>query len=98
MPRKTILFLAATLWLACSAAWAGEVIQGVMAAEDTKAQTVTVKDELDNKEKVFDVSTAKIGAKPEKGNVLRIAFEKKGDKNIAIKVMNVTKQNLLKEK
>ena len=45
----------------------------------------------------FDLSTAKIGIVPEPGDILRIAFKIKGDTKVAIKVMNVSKQDLRKK-
>jgi hypothetical protein len=46
----------------------------------------------------FEISDAMIGAKPEKGNILRIAFIEEGGKKKALKIMNVTKQDLRKQK
>ena len=45
----------------------------------------------------FDLSQAKIGLKPEPGDVLRIAYVIEGEKNLALKVMNVSKQDLRKK-
>lgn len=45
----------------------------------------------------FDFSEAKIGIKPEPGDILRIAFTSKGNAKLAIKVMNVSKQDLRKK-
>lgn len=77
-------------------ALAGEVIQGTCLAYDEQAKTITLQNEIDQTEVVFDVSQAKIGLKPETGNLLRIAFYKEGAKFVALKVMNVTKQSLSK--
>jgi hypothetical protein len=48
-------------------------------------------------ESVYDVSTAQIGIPPQPGDVLRIAYDVKGTDRIAIKVMNVSKQDLRKK-
>ncbi|MEW5722252.1 MAG: hypothetical protein AB1896_04040 [Thermodesulfobacteriota bacterium] len=80
-----------------SAAWAGEVLQGTCLKFDQTAKTLTVQNEIDQKEFVFDVSGAKIGLEPEPGNVLRIAYRQVDGKNVAFKVMNITKQSLRKE-
>jgi hypothetical protein len=76
---------------------AAEVVQGTCLSVDNQAKTLTVQNEIDKTEVVLDLSHAKIGLKPEKGNIVRIAFRKEGNKNIALKVMNVTKQNLRKD-
>ncbi|MFZ0133561.1 MAG: hypothetical protein WAK95_13560 [Desulfobacterales bacterium] len=46
---------------------------------------------------VFDVSTAQIGIPPAPGDVLRIAYVVEGGTNKALKVMNVSKQDLRKK-
>jgi len=48
-------------------------------------------------ENVYDVSAAKVGIKPEPGDILRIAFTQEGDTRKAAKVMNVSKQDLRKK-
>lgn len=48
-------------------------------------------------ENVYDVSVAKVGIKPEPGDILRIAFTQEGDTRKAAKVMNVSKQDLRKK-
>lgn len=45
----------------------------------------------------FDCSNAKIGITPVPGDILRIAYKIKGDTKTAIKVMNVSKQDLRKK-
>jgi hypothetical protein len=45
----------------------------------------------------FDVSTAKVGAPPEPGDVVRVAFLDQGGKMVALRVMNVTRQDLTKQ-
>lgn len=46
---------------------------------------------------VYDASGALIGASPKPGDVLRIAYEVKGTQRVALKVMNVTRQDLMKK-
>ncbi len=48
-------------------------------------------------EAVYDVSLAKIGISPEPGDILRIAYTMEGEKKMAAKVMNVSKQDLRKK-
>lgn len=42
----------------------------------------------------FDVQKAKIGLTPQPGDILRIAYRVQGEANLALKVMNVSKQDL----
>lgn len=45
----------------------------------------------------FDISSARVGARPEPGDVVRLAFVKRNGSRVALKVMNVTKQDLSKQ-
>ena len=45
----------------------------------------------------FDVSTAKIGRLPEPGDILRISYKIEGTGKTALKIMNVSKQDLMKK-
>ena len=45
----------------------------------------------------FDVSDAKIGADPQPGDILRVAYNANGKAKKALKVMNVSKQDLRKK-
>ena len=49
------------------------------------------------KTSVYDFSKAEIGVPAAVGDVLRIAFKVKGNEKMAVKVMNVTKQDLMKK-
>lgn len=46
---------------------------------------------------VFNISQAKVGLAPEAGNIIRVAFFERKEGNMAIKVMNVSKQDLRKK-
>lgn len=46
---------------------------------------------------MYDASAALIGASPKTGDILRIAYEVKGTQRVALKVMNVTRQDLMKK-
>jgi hypothetical protein len=88
--------------------FAAEVIQGECMEFNSETKIIKVR-EYDtnfsqNKygnptsiESEFDVSTAKIGANPAPGDIVRIAYKIEGNKKIAIKVMDVTKQDLMKK-
>ncbi|MCF8034901.1 MAG: hypothetical protein K9K66_17110 [Desulfarculaceae bacterium] len=45
-------------------------------------------------EATFDIAKAKVGLLPDKGNIIRVAYFQEGERLVAIKVMNVTKQDL----
>lgn len=87
---------------------AAEVVQGECIEYNTDTKIIKIK-EYDtnfsqNKygnptsiESEFDISQAKIGIKPEAKDILRIAYQIDGNKKVAIKVMNVSKQDLMKK-
>ena len=104
--RITILSIL-VLFLA-TGAWAGEVTQGRF-VQTGATPTVLVLEEYDTNftdenrygtptgiMSEFDVSQPKIGIKPEPGDILRIVFTDQGGLLKAIKVMNVSKQDLRK--
>jgi len=88
---------------------AAEVSQGKCIQFDESTQKITIEayDTQFSKEfpygqptganEVFDVSTAAIGIHPEPGDILRLAWVEKGDSRSALKVMNVSKQDLRKK-
>ncbi len=86
-----------------------EVAQGKCVKLDSANKTVTI-EEYDTdfakphiygkptgKESKFDIATAMIGADPSPGDILRIAYEVKGEQKIAFKVMNVTRQDIMRK-
>lgn len=88
---------------------AANVSHGKCITNDAKAKTVTI-EEYDltqtpenkygkptGKQSTFDLSEAMVGIAPQPGDILRIAWKEKGDKKMAIRVMNVTKQDLMKK-
>jgi len=46
---------------------------------------------------VYNLSNALIGMTPAVGDILRIAYEMKGTERMAIRVMNITRQDLMKK-
>ncbi|EPR41593.1 hypothetical protein dsx2_3112 [Desulfovibrio sp. X2] len=112
MRIKTIiasLAVAAVLTLWAGLAMAAEVAQGKCVSYNQDAKVIVI-DEYDTNptkqapygqptgvQSTFDVSGAKIGIKPEPGDVLRIAFASEGSARKASKVMNVSKQDLRKK-
>ncbi len=105
--KRAIVSLAATAALTGFAglALAGEVFQGTAISFDAGANKLVLKNSEPDKNKVpktmtevtFDTSTAKIGLAPAAGDKIRVAYDQKGDKLMAVKVMNVTKQDLRKK-
>ena len=105
--KRAIVILAAVMALTGFAglALAGEVFQGVAVSFDPAANKLVLKNSEPDKNKVpktmtevtFDTSTAKIGLAPAAGDKIRVAYDQKGDKLMAVKVMNVTKQDLRKK-
>ena len=107
------LFLSVTPLLALLfvsfSATAAEVSQGKCIWHDKAKQTITL-EEYDikfdrdypyghptGKNTVYDVSKALIGLTPEPGDILRIAYRTNGPEKVAYKVMNVSKQDLMKK-
>lgn len=100
--------LALTLLLAASA-FAAEVVQGKCLNYDTAAKTIVVEEYDINFDKdfkyghptgiqsTFEVADANVGINPEPGDILRIAFNVEGTARKALKVMNVSKQDLRKK-
>ena len=89
-------------------AFAADVVQGKCIEYNTETQLIKIiefdtnfsQDKYGNPtsiESEFDVSHAKVGIAPEPGNILRIAYRIDGNKKVAIKVMNVSKQDLMKK-
>ncbi len=102
------LALASSLLLAAVAAQAQDVAQGKCVSFDKAAKSLVIEEYDANFSKEnpygkptgietsFDLAGAKVGLEPEAGNILRIAYRAEGDKKAAVKVMNVTKQDLKK--
>lgn len=110
MKRLVALTLALALgMMLAAAAQAAEVVQGKCLGYDQTAKTITVEEydinfSADFKyghptgiQSIFNVTEAKIGILPEAGDILRIAYNVQGADKKAIKVMNVSKQDLRKK-
>ena len=112
MKSKMLLWAVMLVFMASLGAGyaaASEVSQGKCVAFDKDKKMVTI-EEYDIQfskenpygkgtgvESVYDVSTAKIGIAPEPGDILRLAYVVKGSEKVALKVMNVSKQDLRKK-
>lgn len=104
----TVLTLAVALIFIVPAAMAAEVVQGKCVAIDEKKNTYTVEiyDTTKSKEHPYGITTNKtividytnalIGKAPEPSDIIRIAYKVEGGNNIGIRVMNITKQSIMR--
>lgn len=91
------------------AAFAADISQGKVLSYEKDKQILTIDEfNLDftkehwygtptGKKVAFNMSKALVGVLPADGDVVRIAFKKEGDVNMVIRLMNVTKQDLMKK-
>jgi hypothetical protein len=112
MKKRMLYFAGCLILVLCLSApcMAATVAQGKCVAYDQEKKTCTI-DEYDlnfSKENPYGKSTGKqlvfkmtdktlIGAMPEVGNVLRIAYEEQGPDKVIIRLQNVTKQDIMKK-
>jgi hypothetical protein len=107
--KTRAIMITLILVLLTATAWAGEVCQGRLISAGQAPAVFTI-EEYDTNFGVknpygvptgiinrYDVSAARIGIPPEPGDILRIAYEENGETRRAIKVMNVSKQDLRKK-
>jgi hypothetical protein len=73
-----------------------EVVEGTVVGFDETAQVVVVRDELaPDSELIISIADATVGAPPEVGDVVRIAYEERADRKVATRVMNISRQDEL---
>ncbi len=104
-----ILLPALLLGLFAAQAMAAEVVQGKCVMTNAAAKTVVIEEydinfSQDNPygmstgvQSTYDIGAAKTGIPAEPGDILRIAYDTKGETRVALKVMNVSKQDLRKK-
>jgi ribosomal protein S17 len=111
MKSKVLFYMAAVLLVLCLAAptMADTVAQGKCVSYDQDKKIIVIEDYDTNfskenkygkptgKQSTYNVANALIGATPAAGDILRIAFEEKGADRVAVRVMNVSKQDLMKK-
>ena len=111
MKSKVLLYVAAVLLVLCVAAptMADTVAQGKCVSYDQDKKIIVIEDYDTNfspenkygkptgKQSTYNVADALIGANPTAGDILRIAYEEKGADRVAVRVMNVSKQDLMKK-
>jgi hypothetical protein len=104
-----VVFVCLALMVLCvSPAEAAEVAQGKCIEYDREKMLITIEEydinfseqypygQPTGKTRVFKVSKALIGLTPELGDILRIAYKVLGAECVGLKVMNVSKQDLMK--
>ena len=111
MKTGILVCLTGMILILCLAAPAmsADVAQGKCLKFDTEKKTVTI-EEYDTdfakphvygkptgKKSTFNVATAMIGHDPNPGDILRIAYSAKSGEKVAFKVMNVTRQNIMRK-
>jgi len=109
MKRLVIALLLLAVLLAPVLGQGAEVAQGQCLGYSQEAMTLKIEEYDTNISKdtpygnptgivsQFDLGKAKVGITPETGDVVRIAYEIKEDQKVALKVMNVSKQDLRKK-
>jgi hypothetical protein len=111
MKTRICYFFTLLILILCLAvpAMAAEVAQGKCIKYDTDKNSLVIEEYDTNfspehkygrptgKQAVFDVSHALIGILPHPGDILRIAYDVKGNDKIGLKVMNVSKQDIMKK-
>lgn len=106
---KILVMLIALFMPMFGLCFAAEVSQGKCIMYDPEAKVIVI-EEYDTNfshehpygkstgiKNTYRIDKAKIGIKPEKGDILRIAYDIKNNERHAIKVMNVSKQDLRKK-
>lgn len=111
MRTKVLSYMAAVLLVLCLAAptMADTVAQGKCVSYDQDKKIIVIDDYDTNftkehrygkptgKQSTYNVANALIGATPVAGDILRIAYEEKGSNRVAVRIMNVSKQDLMKK-
>ncbi|MCB2148616.1 MAG: hypothetical protein KQI81_19210 [Deltaproteobacteria bacterium] len=104
-----LMVIGIAVCLIAGAAVAAEVSQGKCIQFDQASNQITIEaydlqfssqfpyGQPSGENEVFDVSGAAIGIHPEPGDILRLAWVNKGSVKSALKVMNVSKQDLRKK-
>lgn len=69
------------------------VTQGTVVQVDTAARVLVVRDERPPHDEVaFSFAGAEVGADPSEGDVVRLAWKERDGRNVASRVMNLTRQ------
>ena len=75
------------------------VLQGSVTSYDDATHTLVVRDELAPGSSVtFSLQEAEVGARPQRGNIVRIAYHETSGHNVATRVMNISRQAELRSR
>ena len=80
-----------------------QVYQGVCISLDSEGKTLKLENtepalnRIEGTHAVFDLTGARVGLTPEQGDTIRVAYVEREGLYQAVKVMNVTKQDLRKK-
>jgi hypothetical protein len=97
-----VLVIAAVTALGCSDGSKSRVYQGVCMKYSPTDQILELKNSqpqlnsIPGETAVFNLANAKVGLTPEPGDVIRVAYKTEGNSLLALKLMNVSKQDLRK--
>ena len=89
--------------LSCSDGGKGRVYQGVCLKYSATEHILELKNTqpqlnpIPGETAVFNLASAKVGLAPGPGDVIRVAYTAQGNSFLALKVMNVSKQDLSKQ-
>ena len=92
------LAVVALAWTGCSAPL--PVVQGKVVGVSQDGSTLTVQDERAPEAQPMEVSVkgAEIGAPPAVGDEIRFVYRSEGGRNVALRVMNLTRQREMETK
>jgi hypothetical protein len=84
----------ATLLLVASCGPPAPVVQGKVVALSEGGKSISVQDETHPEAApiTLDISSAEIGATPVEGDQVRVVYSRRGEVNVALRVMNITRQ------
>jgi hypothetical protein len=74
-----------------------EVVQGTVVSCDESAKIITIQDQdKPGSTMEFHFEGAEVGANPQPGDIVRIAYQRKNDNRLATRIMNISRQKDLK--
>jgi hypothetical protein len=74
-----------------------KVLEGTVVGYDAATKNVIIKDgNAPNADVTMSLEGADIGADPTAGDLVRVAYEEQGGKNLGLRLMNLTRQKELK--
>jgi hypothetical protein len=94
MKRFSLLLLPTVLTLFTASCCQGpEVLQGKVVSYDTETKDLVVRDERPpNRLATLSLNQAEVGSEPQVNDLVRIAYREEGGRQVASRVMNLTRQ------